>query len=249
LTAHLLLDFVSRDGNILLALSSGQPTPTNIVSLLLELDIHLPADRNSLVVDHFNYDTVSAADKHDVLLLAPPKSPRKDVKNFFAGEGLIAVPRAIGQTLGNASPLLSPILRAPETAYSYNPKEEADIVEDLFAVGTQLSLVSALQARNSARFTVVGSTELLENTWFNAKVKVAGGKDSKTANRAFAKQLTEWTFKEVGVLKVGKLVHYLDEGKKTTINASALSSGAPEHNPGIYRIKNDVVSRAWKANI
>jgi oligosaccharyltransferase complex subunit beta len=163
---------------------------------------------------------------------------RSGVNNYFAGEGLIAVPRAVGQTLGNESPLIAPVLRAPSTAYSYNPKDEADIVEDPFAAGTQLNLVSAMQAHNSARLTVVGSAELLQNAWFAEKVTHLG-KEVKTENRDFAEKLSSWTFKETGVLKVGKLTHWLDEGVSKKQNTS---TAVPENNPTIYRIKSDVVS-------
>jgi oligosaccharyltransferase complex subunit beta len=240
LTANLLLDFMKKEGNVLLALSSEQATPTAVQSLLLELDIHIPSDKGALVVDHFNYDTASASDKHDVLLLPFPKALRPDVKNYFSGNGVLAVPRAVGQTLGNESPLVKPILRAPSTAYSYNPKDEADIVEDPFAVGSQLNLVSAMQAHNSARLTVVGSAEMLQNKWFAEKATLAG-KDVKTANREFAEKLSSWTFKETGVLKIGKLVHYLDEGVSKKVNTSV---AIPENNPTIYRIKSDIVSSA-----
>jgi len=236
-----LLQFINQNGNIILALSADSPTPTAISSLLLELDIHLPPDRNSLVIDHFNYDASSAAEKHDVLLLPQPKSSRSDVKNFFGGDGTIAFPRSVAQELGNTSPLLAPILRARNTAYSYNPKSETDSVDDPFAVGEQITLVSSMQARNSARFTVFGSAEALENEWFDANVKATGGTDGKTANREFAKQVTAWTFKEIGVLKVGNVQHHL----------SSISEGAAGNdsvaqlgylNPTIYRVKNDVVS-------
>jgi oligosaccharyltransferase complex subunit beta len=238
LTANNILEFMKKDGNVLITLSSGYPTPTSIVSTLLELDIHLPADRNALVVDHFNYDSNSASEKHDVLLVPYPQLSRDDVRNYFAGEGLIAVPRAVGQTLGNDSPLLAPILRAPKTAYSYSPKEEADIVEDPFATGEQLTLVSSVQAHNSARLTVVGSAEMLQNEWFEAKATL-NGKAVTTANQDFVKKVAGWTFKEIGVLKIGNLQHYLDEGKtKKKINDSSFD--APENNPTIYRIKNDV---------
>lgn len=228
---------MKKEGNILLALSSEQGTPTAIQSLLLELDIHIPPDRNAVVIDHFNYDSTSAAEKHDVLLLPFPKPVRKDVKNYFDGQGAIAVPRAVGQVLGNDSPLLTPILRAPSTAYSYNPKDEAEAVEDPFAVGEQLNLVSAMQAHNSARLTVVGSAEMLQNAWFAEKATF-NGKPVKTANRDFTEKLSSWTFKETGVLKVGKLTHYLDEGVSKKLNTSL---AIPEQNPTIYRIKQDVV--------
>ncbi|OTA82281.1 hypothetical protein M434DRAFT_401085 [Hypoxylon sp. CO27-5] len=233
LTPKILLDFINADGNILLALSASQPAPTSIVSLLLELDIHLPPDRQGLVVDHFNYDVLSAPEKHDVLLLPPPGPLRPDVKDFFSpvadnGE-LIAFPNGMGQTLGSGA-LLTPILRAPSTAYSYNPKEQSEVVDDLFASGAQLSLVSTMQARNSARFTVIGSAELLSDKWFDAKVKKAGeNKEVGTLNREFAKRVSGWTFKEIGVLRVNWIEHRLNEVGMS--NAT---------NPKIYRIKNDV---------
>ena len=241
LTPNLLLQFINQNGNILLTLSADSPTPAAISSLLLELDIHLPPDRTSLVVDHFNYDTASASEKHDVLLLPQPSALRSDARNFFGGDGTIAFPRAVAQELGNTSPLLAPLLRAKKTAYTYSPKDEAETVEEPFAVGEQISLVSTMQARNSARFTVLGSIEALKNTWFDAKVKDLGGKESKTANRVFAKQLSAWTFAEIGVLKVGKVEHHLSsitEGAAGNDSVAQLGF----MNPRIYRIKNDVVS-------
>jgi oligosaccharyltransferase complex subunit beta len=225
LTPNILLDFLKAEGNILLGLSGSSSVPSGIVSLLLELDIHLPTDRNSIVVDHFNHDA-SSSEAHDVILVPAPKSLRPDVKNYFASEKSVAVPRAIGQSLGAATPLLVPILRAPSTSYSTNPKDES--VDDLFASGQQLSLVSAHQARNSARLTVLGSVEVLEDVWF----------DGKFGNKDFAKQLSAWTFKELGVVKVGRLEHHLKEAPgQGRFNQTA----AAELNPKIYRIKNDVV--------
>ena len=209
--------------------------------MLLELDIHIPSDRSSLVVDHFNYDTISAAESHDVVLLPRPSALRPDVKNYFGGKpgnkDVLAFPHGVGQSLGNTSPLLAPVLRAPRTAYSYNTKDEADASEDPFAVGEQLTLVSTMQARNSARFTVLGAAEMLEDAWFGAEVQAPGKAKTKTANEEFAKEVTGWTFKELGVLKVGSITHFLDEGEEHEVkNASDL-------NPKIYRVKNTVVSR------
>lgn len=234
MTPKLLIDFVNQSGNVLLALSGKSATSSSVSSLLLEMDIHISPDRSSTVVDHFNYDVASAAEKHDVLLLPRPNPPRSDLKPYFSGEGVLAFPRPAGQSLGNASPLLAPILRAPETAYSYNVKEDAGSAEDIFATGSQLALVSTLQARNSARFTVFGSVEALEDKWFSASVKGPNDKKSSmTANREFAKSVTAWTFQEIGVLRVGKIQHYLSD-KEGNIEG--------EVNPIIYRIKNDIVS-------
>ncbi|EFW16240.1 oligosaccharyl transferase glycoprotein complex, beta subunit [Coccidioides posadasii str. Silveira] len=235
LTPKALLDFVNDEGNIILALSGGSPTPSSITSLLLELDISLSPDRAPVVADHFNYDTVSSADFHDTLLISQPGKLRPGVKNYFAGDGILAFPKSAGQLLGNASPLLAPILQAPETAYSYDAKDIDAPVEDTFAMGSQIALVSAMQARNSARVTVLGSVESLQDKWFSATVKgPKEGKESKTANREFAKQLTAWTFKEVGVVRMRKIQHYLSE---TASTSPALLN---DSSPTMYRIKNNV---------
>lgn len=201
------------------------------------------------MVDHFNYDEKTAAEKHDVLSLPPPKQLRGDLKDYFNVGGMLAIPRAVGQVLGNSNPLITPILRAPETAYSYNPKDENEALDDVFASGSQLSLITGFQARNAARLTVLGSAEMLQDEWFDAKVKgVRPGEDSvKSSNQKFAEALSQWTFKELGVLKVGRVQHYLNEGAAKSTNLS--TSNVQEINPEIYRIKNDVVCDAESTTI
>ncbi|CAH0038659.1 unnamed protein product [Clonostachys solani] len=229
LTPNILIDFVNAEGNILVAQSSTHSASTSIGNFLAELDITLPAGRTGLVVDHFNYDTISASEKHDVLVLDAPEPVRDSVKSFFSpsADAVLALPNTVGHTLG-AGHLLTPILRAPSTAYSYNPKEQFDAVDadDLFAAGKQLSLVSVFQARNSARVTVLGSAEMIQDSWIEAKVSRPQGSKVTVANREFAKALTGWTFQELGVLRVNEVEHHL--------------TGNNETNPGIYRVKTDV---------
>ncbi|PHH90186.1 hypothetical protein CDD83_4317 [Cordyceps sp. RAO-2017] len=229
LTPSHLLDFVKAQGNILVALSSARPASTSIMSLLAELDMALPVERTGTVVDHFNYDAGSAAEAHDVLVLdAPAGGVRPGLKDYFDMPGaVLALPRAAGHVLG-PSQLLTPLLRAPATAYSYDPKEQARGVDpdELFAAGGQLALTSAAQARNSARVAVLGSAEMLEDAWLEASVSRAGAAAKVAANREFAKRLTGWTFQEIGVLRVNDVEHRL--------------RGQNETNPDIYRIKNDV---------
>lgn len=239
LTPKLLLDFINSEGNVLLALSGTSPTPSSISSLLLEFDIHLPPDRTSLVVDHFHHDSLSAADRHDVLLLDVTSPAHSDVKYPFSVNGVVAVPRAVGQVLGNESPLISSILAAPRTAYIYDPNDKSADMEDVFASGEQIALISALQARNSARFTILGSVEMLQNRWFDAKVQRGDKHQEKTVNREFINRVLSWTFKELGVLQVGKLAHYLNEetGASTIEDMTMETSNL---NPSIYRVKNNV---------
>lgn len=200
------------------------------------MDLHQPTDRSSVVVDHFHYDTISATETHDVVLVQRPGPLRPDTKDFFGGKGVLAFPRTAPQTLGSNNPLLAPILRAPVTAYANNPKEDSPTTEDVAVTGSQLALVSSMQSRNSARFTVLGSVESLEDKWFSATVKEPNGKKMETDNREFAKQLTAWTFKETGVLKVGSVEHHLAEDGEIT---------ADKLNPTMYRVKNETVCLAF----
>lgn len=234
LTPNLLLQFVKENGNILVALSSQTAAPSSIVSLLHELDLQLPAERTGLVVDHFNYDAASAPDLHDVVLVPAPAPVRPGVAAVFASpdeKRLLAFPRGVAQTLSQ-SPLLNPVVRGPRTTYSYDPKEQAEAVDpdQLFAAGQQLSLVSAVQARNSARVAVVGSVEMLADKWFDAKVKPADTKDEvATYNREFASGISAWAFQELGVLRVNWIEHHLNEAGASNVS-----------NPRIYRVNNDV---------
>jgi oligosaccharyltransferase complex subunit beta len=230
LTPVRLVDFVNAEGNILVALSSTVPSSTSIVSLLSELDISLPIERTGTVIDHFNYDKFSAAESHDVLVLETPTNIRPGLKPYFEiFGGILAFPHAVGHVLGSG-PLLTPVIRAPATAYSYNPKEQAETLDadELFAAGQQLALLSVFQARNSARVTVLGSAEMLQDKWFDAKVAKAGLPTFRTDNKEFARRVSGWTFQEIGVLRVNDIEHKLQH--------------MDEPNPEIYRVKNDVVS-------
>ncbi|KLP07223.1 related to oligosaccharyltransferase 48K subunit [Fusarium fujikuroi] len=228
LTPNAIVDFINAGGNILLTMSATHKVPVTLVSVLDQLDVTIPAERNGKVVDHFTYDAVSAAETHDTLVLDAPRNVRPGLKDYFEIPGaFISVPHAIGHTLGSG-PLLTPVLRAPPTAYSYNPKEQGDTVEpdELFAAGKQLALVSVFQARNSARVTVVGAAEMLQDKAFDTKVTRQGGKAIFPANKEFITNLAGWTFQELGVLRVNKIEHHL--------------KGDNETNPELYRIKNDV---------
>lgn len=230
LTPNHLVNFVNADGNILVAQTSTVPSSTSIVGFLSELEITLPVERTGTVIDHFNYDAHSATESHDVLVLDVPTNVRHGLKEYFEiPGGVVAFPHAVGHILGSG-PLLTPVVRAPDTAYSYNPKEQAEVLDadDLFAAGQQLSLLSVFQARNSARVTVLGSAELLQNKWFEAVVGKPGGMNFRTDNQEFAKRVSGWAFKEIGVLRVNSIEHKLQD--------------SDELNPGLYRIKSDVVS-------
>ncbi|CAG8677307.1 10463_t:CDS:2, partial [Cetraspora pellucida] len=111
-------------------------------------------------------------------------------------------------------PLLTKVLWAGETAYSYETKADQQVDQEPLVIGNEVMLVSALQARNNARVTFVGSIELFSDRF------------PKSGNEDFAKDLTKWTFQEKGVLKVTSKHHHKEgEGEELEI----------------YRIKDNIV--------
>ncbi|KAK5144553.1 oligosaccharyl transferase glycoprotein complex, beta subunit [Rachicladosporium monterosium] len=215
----------------------GEPAYSHLLLLPTKSKGFGPNLTPNLIVDFVNGGS-------NVLLASA--TSKKAIKNFFSVDGLVAFPHAVGQVLGNASPLLASVIKAPATAYTYNPKEDStEGLEDVFATGAQLTLVSAFQARNSARFTVLGSSAALEDKWFDASVSLPGSTSGKTgqktANKAFAHALSAWTFKELGVLRVNSVTHRLAEDTRAGItNSTAVSAAPGDVNPEIYRIKNRV---------
>ncbi|PWW78369.1 Dolichyl-diphosphooligosaccharide-protein glycosyltransferase 48kDa subunit [Tuber magnatum] len=226
LTPQQLLEFTKLGGNVLI-LTSPSSIPEQIRELARELDIGLPP-KDYIAVDHFNYDTVSNSEKHDVVLAnRPAVSPA--VHNYFSGkqDDLIAF-RGAGHTLGNG-PLLVPILTASRTAYAYDSKEDFAYAQDPWAAGTQMQFVSAMQARNNARITLVGSADMFSDEFFDMKVQKPGSTESqKTANKEFCKDVAAWTFGEKGIVKVNAIRHYLSNEPNAPVN------------PNMYRVKNDV---------
>ena len=77
-------------------------------------------------------------------------------------------------------------------------------------------MISALQARNNARVAFVGSLDFFSNEFFESPVQKSIGKDSKkfdkSGNEELSTSLSQWVFKEKGVLReVGVKHHRLGE--------------------------------------
>jgi len=77
-------------------------------------------------------------------------------------EGAPILFRGIGHKAGTV-PLLVKILWANDTAYSYEIKDGQVVDQEPLAVGKDIGLISALQARNNARVTFVGSLEFFSD--------------------------------------------------------------------------------------
>ncbi|CAH3018268.1 unnamed protein product [Porites evermanni] len=97
------------------------------------------------------------------------------------------------------------------------------------AVGKSTLLIAGLQARNNARVVFSGSLDFFSDEYFNRAVQSAkaGSKQfSKAGNQELAIALSEWVFKENGVLRVGEVKHHR-AGEVTP--------------PAAYTVEDDVV--------
>ena len=87
------------------------------------------------------------------------------------------------------------------------------------AVGTNTLLISGLQARNNARVLFFGSLDFFSDEFFAAGVQNANGgmRYEKSGNQDLADNLSQWVFKERGVLRVGEITHNKKGEKKPLI--------------------------------
>lgn len=201
-----ILNFIDTGGNVLIAADSNIGEP--IRELASECGVEFDEEQTS-VIDHMNYD-ISDNGKHTLIvadtknLIDAPVITGSETVNplLFRGVGMIA---------DNANPLVLDILHASSTAYSFNPDEK--VTEYPHAVGKNTLLIAALQARNNARVVFFGSLEFFSNEFFTSSVQKLGSqKYQKSGNEALAVSISQWVFKEKGVLKVGAVTHKLVEG-------------------------------------
>ena len=100
------------------------------------------------------------------------------------------------------------------------------------AVGKSTLLISALQARNNARVMFVGSIEFFSNDFFESPVEksLVNKRFAKSGNEELSVALTQWLFKERGVLRVVEVKH------------NEVGHSAP---PAAYTIKQDIVIKIY----
>ncbi|GIY67565.1 dolichyl-diphosphooligosaccharide--protein glycosyltransferase 48 kDa subunit [Caerostris darwini] len=203
LNVKAITDFIDAGGNVLIGASS------HVGDLIRELSNECGFEideEGTYVIDHLNYDieddgkhTLIVADPNN-LIDAPTVIGSKNISPLlFKGVGIIS---------DQENDLILEVLSASSTAYCYNPDNK--IGEYPHAVGKNTLLISALQARNNARVVFSGSLDFFSDHFFQSGVqKVHGGKKfEKSGNQPLATALTQWVFKETGVLRAGNITHH-----------------------------------------
>ncbi|XP_071494303.1 dolichyl-diphosphooligosaccharide--protein glycosyltransferase 48 kDa subunit-like [Diadema antillarum] len=199
-----LTDFIDEGGNILVAGSSniGEPLRDLGSNCGVEFD-----EEGTAVIDHLNYDvkdegyhTLVVADAENLIDAETIAGPKTSKPILFSGVGMIA---------DADNPLVIDVLHASSSAYSHNPQEPVE--EYPLAVGKNTLLMAALQARNNARVVFSGSVDLFSDAYFQSAVQKASGNSQRfeqSGNMALALAVTQWAFKEQGVIRVNRVAHH-----------------------------------------
>ncbi|KAJ3064787.1 hypothetical protein HDU98_011838, partial [Podochytrium sp. JEL0797] len=214
-----VVDFINRGGNVLVAASS------KVSETIRDIGIEMSADfdeKNNAVFDAFHNvegqtDAVVASRVVAGSAIIPPS-----LAATIASGSTPLVFKGVGHRLTGKNPLAMSVLVGNPTSYSYLQSNQGLTAPPASAlVGSTLSLVSVLQARNNARVAFSGSVDLFKDEFAGLSV---GSK--KTANAKFVNELSKWVFQEKGVLEVRKTFHHRP-------------TETQQH--GSYRIKEDLV--------
>lgn len=195
-----LIDFMN-DGGDLLAITSPEGVQDDVKLFLNQLGI-FPSPLNHKVVDHFVPTT-----KQGSLLLN-----KTNILNDIVISSEVAEISYTGSSaLLSNSQMLVPLLQAPRT--SYTVKRSTGNPDEIYSSGSQSYLAVALQARNNARVSWIGSDAFLSNSEFKA-------------NELFLHDLVDWTFQAKNVIKSTGVLHHHAEYKDSD---------------EIYKLKDEVV--------
>ncbi|XP_033120799.1 dolichyl-diphosphooligosaccharide--protein glycosyltransferase 48 kDa subunit-like [Anneissia japonica] len=205
-----VLDFIDGGGNVLVAAGSSIGDPIREIGSNCGVEFD---EENTAVIDHLNFDvkdegmhTLIVADPSNIIESKTIVGDKKLNPILFKGVGMTADPE---------NPLVMDILHGTSSSYSHNPSD--DIVDYPHAVGKNTQFITALQARNNARVVFSGSLEFFSDAYFQSAVQkaVAGSERfAKSGNQDLAYALSQWVFKEKGVLRVTGVSHHI-VGQKT----------------------------------
>lgn len=211
LSAHDLMYFLQQGGNVFV---TGASVISDAVrDLALECGVDFDPNK-SRVVDHFNH----------VPFLTPPSAQRVRPQNSasriltnnrfpsttISGNLSAAsiVFQGIGASVNPDNILAFKALSAGLHAYSADPSTEPGTHP--FGIGTDISLVTAVQARNNARATFLGSLWMLSNEAF--EMHIDESESIRSGNEEFATAILKWTFQKAGVLRAKNIYHAYASG-------------------------------------
>eukprot|EP00817_Percolomonadidae_sp_ATCC50343_P006027 CAMPEP_0117423992 /NCGR_PEP_ID=MMETSP0758-20121206/4507_1 /TAXON_ID=63605 /ORGANISM="Percolomonas cosmopolitus, Strain AE-1 (ATCC 50343)" /LENGTH=362 /DNA_ID=CAMNT_0005207517 /DNA_START=162 /DNA_END=1247 /DNA_ORIENTATION=- len=185
LKKNALLNFFNEGKNIIII--ADKTLPEAYTEFLMDSGIEFENGAN-FIVDHFNHEEedglhqliTSTAMNRDVI--------RKDVGKIMY--------KGVAMTNANKSPLVVPILTGSKTSYVLAEDEQ----EAPVAIGEEAMLVAGVQGRNGARITVIGSMDMVSDSFYDKQA---------TGNNAFGQELFLWATGQRGILRHRQVKHHV----------------------------------------
>ncbi|EYC28472.1 hypothetical protein Y032_0007g3240 [Ancylostoma ceylanicum] len=203
--------FVDEGGNLLV--TGGPNLGQAIRELALQHGFEFD-EPETMVIDHNNYDTHLDDGYHTTIV-----ATKQQLLNaqLITGEATKLNPvlyKGVAMISHKNNLLRLEVLRGTSTSYSFNPTAPVD--EYPGAIGKQVVMIGAVQARNNARAVFTGSMEMFSDAFLSAYVHKTGSGESSTrsGNMELATALSKWVLKETGVLRVKKVEHHLAGNKE-----------------------------------
>ncbi|KAK4803953.1 hypothetical protein SAY86_003770 [Trapa natans] len=216
-----ILDFVDTGHDLIIA--ADVQSSDLIREIATECGADFDEDPVAMVIDHVNY--ANPENEGDHTMIASDNFIKSDI---ILGSAKIEAPvlfQGIGHSLNPANSLVFKVLSASPAAYSANPK--AKLSNPPALSGSDISLVSVMQARNNARILICGSLSMFSNRLFRSEVQKARSSTrlEKSGNEQFLTEISKWVFHERGHLKAVNVRHH---------------KSGDEDEPAVYRIKDDL---------
>ncbi|XP_042000537.1 dolichyl-diphosphooligosaccharide--protein glycosyltransferase 48 kDa subunit-like [Salvia splendens] len=216
-----LLEFVDSGHDLILAADTS--ASDLIREIAVECGVDFDEDPAAMVIDHTNH-AVSETEGHHTLIASDDFINSEVILGSRKIEDPVLF-KGIGHSINPSSSLVTKVLSASPAAYSANPKSKLSSPPTL--IGSAISLVSVVQARNNARILISGSLTVFSDRFFRSGVQKAGSttKHEKCGNEQFFVELSKWVFHERGHLKAVNVRH---------------NKVGETDEPSMYRIKDDL---------
>ncbi|KAL5754732.1 hypothetical protein ACOSP7_022952 [Xanthoceras sorbifolium] len=199
-----VLDFVDSGHDLILAADAS--ASDLIRNIATECGVDFDEDSSAMVIDHKSYAVTETEGDHTLIV-----SDDYIQSDVILGSTKVESPilyKGIAHSLNAANSLVLKVLSASPSAYSANPSSK--LSNPPLLIGSAISLVSVVQARNNARIMITGSLDMFSNRLLRSGVQKAGdsNKYSKSGNEQFVTELSKWVFHERGHLKAVNLRHH-----------------------------------------
>jgi len=231
-----ILTFIDNGNNLLIGIDETYSDLTKKIAdrCGIELD-----SKKSHIYDHLSYDLLRNDDalNNDIILLSNwPK-----YKALIASkEEIPSAPvlyKGIGMKLKKNAHLTLSLLSG--NIHSYSTSSNGPLDKAIVSSGNALSLIAALQMRNNARITFIGSLQMLSDEYFVSPImsSVDNTKYETSGNQQFMALISKWAFGERGILRISNMTHHQQQNKLNKEQQITL-------NPTRYRIKDLVTFSA-----